>query len=628
MAPTRSSGSVVVIGGGLAGLTAAIELASAGVAVTVLEARPWLGGATFSFARRGLTIDNGQHLFLGCSAGYREFLARLGTSASASLQPALDLTVLGPDGEATVRPADLPPPFHLATSLAGYSLLSAGERVKAAAAAATLLVTARAGRLASQASLGDWLPRHFQDAHARQVFWDVLTASVLNVSSGRADLVLTAGALSLLTRAGRDGAGIGVPAVPLSQLHGEPAAQLLGRLRVEVRLGVEAVALQSEPGGGFTVRLGYADPGRSGQDGEPPLDRGPGEITAAAVVLAVPAWEAARLAPAELAADAARWARLEPAPVISLHVVFGEAVTSLPFAVAVGPPVHWVVDKTGAAGLRTGQYLAVCVPAADDYVDLPVSRLRAEFLARLAQHFPAAAHASVEDFFVTRERKATIRPVPGCELWRTVRPGALPGLAVAGAWTATGWPDSMEAAVRSGHTAARQLLDELSAGAATAASTGAMSMGVMTGGTSADEIAPVLQLSDLSARRAARARAGRSAAAGSPAPAAGKLASAAGGSGAPPAAVSAAAVSATGASAPGTSDTAASTTAIAATVGWPGDDSTNGDGPDAPGTAGTGTAGTGTATGGSTGTRSGPAGDRTRRTGADQAGGAPAVTEP
>ncbi len=195
--------SVVVIGGGLAGISAAIGLADAGLEVALLESRPWLGGATWSFARRGLTIDNGQHVFPRCCVAYRDLLARLGVGSSVSIQDALDLTVLGPDGQARVRRSWLPAPWHLARSLAGYRLLSRSERAKVAAAALALQFVDVA--VGDDRSLGEWLARHGQDERARRLFWDQLSLSSLNVDSERADLSTAAEAICtvLLTRRDR-----------------------------------------------------------------------------------------------------------------------------------------------------------------------------------------------------------------------------------------------------------------------------------------------------------------------------------------------------------------------------------------------------------------------------------------
>ena len=303
------------------------------------------------------------------------------------------------------------------------------------------------------------------------MLWDLLSLSALNVGAERADLPLAASTIRAAILAARGNADLGVPSVPLSELHGAPAAALLSQLRVTMRLGVRATAVRVSPAGGFDVHLAHGAPAGASPVGpgtaspvcEPVFGAGPTQINAAGVVLAVPAWDAAALVPDRLAADAAIWSSLEPSPLISLHVIYGSRVTRLPFAAAVGSPVHWVVDKTAAAGLHAGQYLAASVRGADAYVDTPAAALRAEFLPALERLFPAAAHATVVDFFVTRERRATIAHVPGSQRWRAATAAGPPGFAIAGAWTDTGWPDSMEGAVRSGQAAARKVMAELPA---------------------------------------------------------------------------------------------------------------------------------------------------------------------
>jgi len=447
---------VVVVGGGLAGISAAIELAEAGLSVVLLEARPWLGGATCSFARRGLTIDNGQHAFIrGCEA-YRDLLAKLGVLTSVAIQDRLDLTVLGAASPQELRRSFLPAPLHLASALAGYRQLTGAQRVKAAAAALALQFTGLRGRGGRHQSFGDWLAQRGQDETTRRMFWDLLSAAALGLPSGEADLGLAAKAIRAAL-AGRQNADIGTPLVPLSRLHASPAVTLLSRLGSRILLGVRASGCQLSRRGGYEVAVAPAVPGGSAG---PVGSARPLVVHAAAVVLAVPAWEAAALAPAELAADAAIWARLAPSPVVSLHVFYASRVTPLPFAAVVDSPVRWVIDKTGPAGLHAGQYLAASVPDADRFVDLPSSRLRAELLPELERLFPAATDTEVEDFFTTRERRAFIRQAPGVQQLRARQPG-LPGLAVAGAWTDTGWPDTMEGAVRSGLGAAWKVLRDV-----------------------------------------------------------------------------------------------------------------------------------------------------------------------
>jgi len=272
----------------------------------------------------------------------------------------------------------------------------------------------------------------------------------------------------------RDAADIGVPGVPLGDLHGRAAGELLARMGAQVRLGAKAAAVEALPGGPggpggpgarFRVRLA----GRRGGDG-PPGRAGP-VLDADGVVLAVPPAVAARLAPAGVTGGPAggdrpgpaQWRELATSPIVNVHVIYDRRVTRLPFAAAVDSPVQWVFDRTGPSGLRSGQYLAVSLSAADAYVDVPASVLRERFLPALADLFPAAREARVSDFFVTRERQATLRQVPGCERPRPGAATALPGLVLAGAWTDTGWPDTMEGAVRSGLNAVRALRQELAA---------------------------------------------------------------------------------------------------------------------------------------------------------------------
>jgi len=188
------------------------------------------------------------------------------------------------------------------------------------------------------------------------------------------------------------------------------------------------------------------------------------EIPADAVVLAVPHEAAARLMPPGALPDAtvAGWAGLGASPIVNVHVIYDRPVTDLPFAAAVDSPVQWIFDRTRISGLDRSspgqpQYLAISLSAADEYVDVPAAALREQFVPALAELFPAAREAQVTEFFVTRERRATFRQAPGTARLRPGPGTQLPGLVLAGAWTDTGWPDTMESAVRSGLAAAIEL---------------------------------------------------------------------------------------------------------------------------------------------------------------------------
>ena len=491
----------VVVGGGLAGITAAIALAQAGAEVTLLEAKPRLGGATMSFTRDGLAIDTGQHVFLRCCTAYRGLLDRLGMAAHAPLQPRFDITVVSPEKRARMRRRRAPAPFHMLPALLGYPFLNLSERTRISRAALAFKRLKEADPKTDEIRLGDWLAAHGQDDRTRRVLWDLFSISSLNVPGDDASLALAAVVVKTGLLGDAGAADIGVPALSLGELHGAAAARLLAKLGASVRLSTKVAAIGPNGAGGFLVRLsrsaqpgggapdrpdsGAADGDRAdsldGADADVDVDGGAdigsavgdaenGEVLAAdVVVLAVPHEQAARLIPAgALPAETVDgWAGLGAAPIVNLHVRYDRKVMDVPFAAAVDSPVQWVFDRTRISGMHArgddGQYLAVSLSAADPYVNMSVAELREMFVPALAALFPEARAATVTEFFVTRERRATFRQVPGTAKLRPKSATALPGLALAGSWTDTGWPDTMEGAVRSGLNAVIALHDQLEA---------------------------------------------------------------------------------------------------------------------------------------------------------------------
>jgi squalene-associated FAD-dependent desaturase len=450
---------IVVVGGGLAGITASLLLAEAGLPVTVIEGRPWLGGATWSFGRRGLTIDNGQHVFLRCFTAYRELLAKLGVSELAPVQDRLDFSVVTSGGPVRLRRSGWPAPTHLAPILARYRPLPASQRLAVLPAATAMWLSDLSVPANADISIGEWLGRHGQDEQAVRLFWELFLAPFMNASAADTDLGTAASFMNVALLSRRDHADLGIPAVPLRELHAVPAARRLAELGAEVRLGAQVTAVCRAENGGYVVHLDAGKTPAGEVPGQLALgDDYAGVIDAAGVVLAVPAASAAAISPEELAGEQASWGALRSAPVVSVHVIYDTQVTRLPYALAAGSPLRWIADKTGPAGLHTGQYLAASVPAAGQLVDEPPGVIREMALPELERLFPAAAMANVDDFFVTRERNATFLPAPGSRTLRPDQVTSLPGLALAGAWTDTGWPDTMEGAVRSGRLAAEAIL--------------------------------------------------------------------------------------------------------------------------------------------------------------------------
>ena len=463
-APASRPRRVVVIGGGLAGITAAIALSEAGAAVTLLEARPRLGGATTSFNRGALVVDTGQHVFLRCCSAYQGLLARLGMTDSVHIQDRFDVTVLAPDRAARLRRNRLPGPLHLGASLARFPLLSLAERARVGQAALAMRFLNPDDPALDSQRLGDWLAAHGQDERTRRVLWDLFTVASLNVPGDEASLALAATVIKTGLLGRNDAADIGIPLVPLGELHGTAGLALLKRLGAEVRLGVKAAGVELAPpgedGARYVIRLARGDEDAGGGDGAELAPDQRGLLRADGVVLAVPPYVAARLVPDAAGVAATAWPQLGTSPIINVHVIYDRKVMDLPFAAAVDSPVQWVFDRTGISGFgktNRGQYLAISLSAAEPYVDVPAARLREMFVPALAGLLPAAQEARVSEFFVTRERRATFRQEPGCGRLRPRAATALPGLTLAGAWTDTGWPDTMEGAVRSGLNAAVEL---------------------------------------------------------------------------------------------------------------------------------------------------------------------------
>ncbi|MFJ3223376.1 hydroxysqualene dehydroxylase HpnE [Streptomyces sp. NPDC086783] len=447
--PVRPGGATaVVVGGGLAGITAALALADAGVRVTLLEGRPRLGGLAFSFQRGGLTVDNGQHVYLRCCTAYRWFLDRIDAAALAPLQDRLDVPVLDAEGVpgrrlGRIGRTALPVPLHLARSLATYPHLSLAERARVGRAALALKRLDPADPALDAQDFGTWLARHGQSPRAVEALWDLVGVATLNAVAGDASLGLAAMVFKTGLLSDPGAADIGWARVPLGDLHDRLARKALESAGVRTEVRTRVTSLSRRADGRWSVQV----PGES--------------LDADAVVLAVPQREAHDLLPDGALDDPERLLRIGTAPILNIHVVYDRTVLRQPFFAAIGSPVQWVFDRTDASGLVDGQYLALSQSAAQDEIDQPVAALRERYLPELERLLPATRGAEVKDFFVTRERTATFAPTPGVG---RLRPGArtkAPGLYLAGAWTATGWPATMESAVRSGVGAAGAALGAL-----------------------------------------------------------------------------------------------------------------------------------------------------------------------
>jgi squalene-associated FAD-dependent desaturase len=434
-----SKARIAVLGGGLAGIAAALECADGGAEVTLYESRPRLGGATFSIRRNGHWLDNGQHVALRCCTAYRRLLVTLGTERHLELQPRLSIPVFDGEGNrVTFARTGLPAPLHLTKALLTYRHLSVRDRAAAARAVTALRRLDPADPRLDETTFGAWLRAHGQSREAIDRLWDLIALPTLNLHADDASLALAA----FVFRAGvldeSDACDIGVPTVPLQRLHGEAATVALRArgVRIRLRTKVERVTAFDD---GFELQL---------RDGPERVHR---------VVSAVPHQVAAEILPAGVV-SAEEAERLGSSPIVNVHLHYDRRVLDAPFAAAVGSPVQWLFDRTASSEVEHGQLLSLSLSGADQELGLTRARLVERSARAVARMLPAARDAQLLDSTVTREPAATFRGAPGSARLRPPARTDLPGLALAGAWTDTGWPATMEGAVRSGSAAAAQVL--------------------------------------------------------------------------------------------------------------------------------------------------------------------------
>ncbi len=425
---------VVVCGGGLAGLAAACESSLLGAEVTLVERRPFLGGKAYSFIdeESGVEVDNGQHVFLGCCTAYIAFLTLIGAYGDTTLQPALVVPVRDRSGRAgALRASRLPAPLHLGPSFLTYPLLSRVEKASAARALAALGLLPDQRRVElDDITFAEWLIAHGQTPGAIERFWDLIVLPTCNDRSDRVSAALAAFVFQEGFFRTRRGSAIGWSRVGLTRLVDPPARRFLQSRGATIITGRQVVSV-----GDGHVELA---------DGERlPVD---------AVVLALPPDRARAVCPEALPADPAPGS----SPIVNVHVWYDRPVMDGLFTAVVDSPAQWVFNRTAMSNLDgPGQHLAVSISGARDEVELTKSVLIDQITEELGHLFPAARHAEVERTVCVKEPNATFAAAPGQAPHRPGTRTPIDGVVLAGAWTDTGWPATMEGAVRSGMLAAR-----------------------------------------------------------------------------------------------------------------------------------------------------------------------------
>lgn len=443
-----------MIGGGLAGLSSAVALAEAGLAVTLLEKRPHLGGrATSYLLPDGEHVDNCQHVTMGCCTNLADFYERVGAANKIRFYDRL--AFLDERGRlGVVTRSALAPPFHLAPSFGFSPSLSWAD--KTAIARAMLYVARSGGRPADAAgtTMRDWLARHRQTAGAIERFWRVVLVSALNEELERAEARYGVDVFWKGFLANRAGFEVGIPSVPLGDLYDGCRGAIERRGgEVRTRAGVKT--------------LGIAD----GQVSALGLEDGTA-LHADYYLSAVPHDRLLEMLPARVAEGVPLFSNLRnlrTSPITGIHLWFDRPVMREPFVTLLGRTVQWIFNKTvlyAGSGERStarnerapGQYLQAVISASYDLV----SRSRQEIVemcrAELAEALPATREANLLKATVIKETDATFSPEPGCDRWRPPQRSPLANFFLAGDWTQTHWPATMESAVRSGYLAAEAIL--------------------------------------------------------------------------------------------------------------------------------------------------------------------------
>jgi zeta-carotene desaturase len=420
--------TAIVIGGGLAGLSTAIALSSAGFKVDLYESRPFLGGRATSYPLNASedaceTIDNCQHILLRCCVNLLDFYKRL--NVADRIQFHRVFYFIEPGGRtSTLSAGRFPKPFHFTESFLRMTFLSMPEKLAVSRGLLAIRRERNSRQDLDRITMLDWLQEKRQPRRAIERFWNQVLVSAINEEVSRMAALHAFQVFWLGFLASAQSYQMGIPAVPLGQLYSSDTWKRAGNVQLQLRSPVERLVI--EEGRVTGVRL---------PDGVRVADY---------YVAALPFERLPALVP-DLSLD------LEPfthSPITGIHLWFDRSITQLPHATLLDRTIQWMFNKD------RGRYLQLVVSASRTLTDMPRNDVIALALRELGEFFPVARDAKLEKAHVVKEVRATFSARPGLEAYRPIAQTPLANLVLAGDWTRSGWPATMEGAVRSGYLAA------------------------------------------------------------------------------------------------------------------------------------------------------------------------------
>ena len=444
---------VIIIGGGFAGLSAAVELITAGYHVTIIEQRRSLGGRAYSFFDKnaGLELDNGQHILMGCYENTFRFLKSIGVTNKLYIQKNLCVDFLNTGGSVyRLNCLPLPAPLHILSGILRFKAISLSERIRMLKLSKGIYFR-NTSNSSHDLTITEWLTKLGQGENARETLWDIITLATMNENPDKSSAAIFKTVLKKAFFEKREGSSIVLPVVPLSRLYVDAAENFIRQRGGDIEKGCIASEILIENGFVSGIRL------RDDRIGNNRIVKGDYYISA------VPYQSLNKLLPDETAMNhgvqTAMKIPFKPSPIISIHLLFDKPVTSYPFAALINSPIQWLFNKEIIYGDNAYKGLvSLVISGAHAYVAWDTERLIEMALTELKRFFPETKSARLLYSRVIKERHATFSPQPGIDRYRLSQKTPIKNLFLAGDWTDTGLPATIEGAVLSGQKCAKAIV--------------------------------------------------------------------------------------------------------------------------------------------------------------------------